>query len=1129
MIRFALILLLCLATPAFAQQKEAKPDPKPVTSQEKADQKSKPTKQGEQAETKSTQSNSDQDDDSKKTTDEDAENDEEKAKPTNTTMLAGALKFRSVGPAFMSGRIGDIAIDQKNPNTWYVAVASGGLWKTSNAGTTFKPIFDSQKSYSIGCVTIDPSTNSTIWVGTGENNGGRHIGFGDGIYVSYDSGNTWKLKGLEKSEHLSKIIVDPRDSNIVFAASQGPLWSPGGERGLYRSEDGGDNWELVLSKGEYTGVTDVVIDPKNPDVLYAATHQRHRNVWAIINCGPETGVYKSLDNGKTWKPLKNGLPGGDKGKISLQVSPQDSNYVYATIELPNRKGGFWRSENAGASWKKTDDFISGGTGPHYYQELWADPHRFGVLYQANNYLMRSTDNGDTWNRIEGRYKHVDNHAVAFHPTDKDFLCVGCDGGVYRSYDYAKTWLFCPNLPLTQFYKVSVDNDYPFYNIAGGTQDNNSQYGPSRTRDVGGIRNWDWRKTVGGDGHDTAIDPEDPNIIYAESQQGHLRRFDRRTGESVGIQPKPESGQDSFRFNWDSPILISPHNHKRLYFASQFLHRSDDRGDSWKTISPDLSRNRNRYEMPTMGRVWSVEAAYDLYAMSQYGNITSISESPLVEGLLYVGTDDGLIHVSEDGGDSWRKIERFFDVPKEAFVNDIKADLHDPDTVYACLDNHKTGDYKPYLIKSTDRGKTWISMVADLPEKHLCWRIVQDHKKAELFFLATEFGIFCTLDAGEKWFKLGGGLPTISFRDLEIQKRENDLIGASFGRSFYVLDDYSLLRDANSEMFDKSFYMFPIRRAFWYSQTDRIGGTRGYQGDSMFVAKNPDYGAVFNYYIKSEYKSKKAKRKKREAALKKAGKDIPIISIDELRAESEERAPQNLLRISDSSGTVVAKLSLKNSNGIHRAVWKLRIEGLTRFGGPMVAPGTYVVEPFQIVDGKETSLAEPVEFKVESISQPTIKGQDRETLIAFIKEAGLMANKISAARSVLGERQEQLSKLMETIQKHPQGTAELMGEATKLKKRLSDYKLKISGDNLKAEKWILSEPSIESRIRGALMSGMSGTHGLTKTAKQQYQIGVEQFESIEKGLFGLLDDEIEAFEDEVDKAGIPWTPGRDLPR
>ncbi|MEL7267598.1 MAG: glycosyl hydrolase, partial [Planctomycetota bacterium] len=468
----------------------------------------------------------------------------------------------------------------------------------------------------------------------------------------------------------------------------------------------------------------------------------------------ETGIFKTTDGGEHWTELTNGLPGGDMGKISLQVSPQKSNYVYATIELPGRKGGFWRSDDHGASWTKTDDFVSGGTGPHYYQELWADPHRFGVLYQANNYFTRSEDNGETWINIEGNNKHVDNHAVAFHPTDKDFLLVGCDGGVYRSYDYCNTWLFCPNLPLTQFYKVSVDNDYPFYNIAGGTQDNNSQYGPSRTKNTQGIRNSDWRITIGGDGHDTAIDPKDPNIIYAESQQGFLRRFDRRTGESVMIQPQPGPDEESFRFNWDTPILISPHDNKRLYFASQFLHRSDDRGDSWQKVSPDLSKNRNRYALPTMGRVHSIDAGYDLYAMSQHSNITSIAESPLVEGLLYVGTDDGLIQISEDGGENWRRVERIFDIPENFFVNDIKADLHDADTVYACIDDHKTGDYRGFVVKSTDRGRTWSMMTGNLPENHICWRIVQDHVDANLFFLATEFGIFATRDGGDAWFKLG---------------------------------------------------------------------------------------------------------------------------------------------------------------------------------------------------------------------------------------------------------------------------------------------------------------------------------------------------------------------------------------
>lgn len=1047
------------------------------------------------------------------------------------SMLSGAMKFRSIGPALMSGRIGDLAIDQEDPNTWYVAVASGGVWKTTNAGTTFDPIFDSQVSYSIGCVTIDPSVHSTVWVGTGENNGGRHIGFGDGVYVSHDAGKTWEHKGLKASEHISKILVDPRDSNVVFAASQGPLWSPGGERGLYKSQDGGTTWKQVLSKGEYTGVTDVVFDPKNPDVLYAATYQRHRNVWAILNTGPEAGIHKSTDGGETWTELKNGLPAGDMGKISLQVSPQKSNYVYATIELNGRKGGFWRSDNFGASWTRTSDFVSGGTGPHYYQELWADPHRFGVLYQANNYFSRSEDNGATWENIEGRNKHVDNHAVAFHPTDEDFLLVGCDGGVYRSYDYCQTWAFCANLPLTQFYKVAVDYDYPFYNVAGGTQDNNSQYGPSATRNVQGIRNSDWRITIGGDGHDTAIDPKDPNIIYAESQEGYLRRFDRKTGESVSIQPQPGKGEAAFRFNWDSPIFISPHSNKRLYFGSQFLHRSDDRGDSWTKVSPDLSRNRNRYKLPTMGRVWSIDAGYDLYAMSQHANITSITESPLVEGLLYVGTDDGLIQVSEDGGKNWRKIDKIFGVPEFFFVNDIKADLHDPNTVYACVDDHKTGDYKPYVVKSTDRGRTWELMSKNLPDRHICWRIVQDHERKDLFFLATEFGIYCTLDAGEKWFKLKSGLPTISFRDLEIQTRENDLVAASFGRSFYILDNYSLLRDASPELFkDSEFHMFPIRRAFWYVQDNELGGEKGYQGDSLFNAKNPDYGAVFHYYIRDSFKSKKAKRKEAEARLRKAGEDVPVPTFEELQAEEDEQAPRYFAKITDAADTLVAVEDLQNSKGIHKLVWNMRYQGLTGSmrGGPLVAPGKYFVQAFKAAEGKPQALGDKVEFQLESIMNPTLKGQDRSKTIERIREMGLLANRLNATSTTLQERLEQISSLTNVIQNHPLGTPALVAQARELKLKMESYDRKLNGNSMKDDRWVVQEPGISSRIRRGLFDSLGGTYGGTKAGRQQFEIGKELFEEIEPGLKKLITSEMDAFEKTLDKAGIPWTSGRRLP-
>lgn len=1055
----------------------------------------------------------------------------------DTGLLAGALKFRSVGPAFMSGRIGDVAIDPVQPNTWYIAVASGGLWKTTNAGTTFEPIFDDKPSYSMGCVTIDPSVHTTVWLGTGENNGGRHIGFGDGVYVSHDSGGTWHHRGLKQSEHVSKILVDPRNSNVVFAASQGPLWSPGGERGLFKSDDGGETWRNVLSAGgqgrtveenedSYTGVTDVVFDPRNPDVMYAATHQRHRNVWAIINTGPETGIFKSVDGGENWTQLSNGLPGGDAGKISLQVSPQKSNVVYATIELPGRTGGFWRSEDHGASWTKTSDFVSGGTGPHYYQELWADPHRYGVLYQANNYLMRSEDDGETWVNIEGRHKHVDNHAVAFHPTDKDFLLVGCDGGVYRTYDYCRTWLFCPNLPLTQFYKVSVDNDYPFYNIAGGTQDNNSQYGPSATRNEQGIRNSDWRITIGGDGHDTAIDPEDPNIIYAESQQGFLRRFDRRTGESVRIQPQPGSGEAAFRFNWDSPILISPHSHTRLYFASQFLHRSDDRGDSWKKVSPDLSRQRQRYELPTMGRVHSIDAGYDMYAMSQYSNITSIAESPLVEGLLYVGTDDGLIQISEDGGKNWRKVERIFDVPEYFFVNDIKADLHDPNAVYACLDDHKTGDYRPYVVKSTDRGRTWSLMVGDLPDRHICWRIVQDHVRDDLFFLATEFGIFCTLNAGEKWFRLGGGVPTVSFRDLEIQQRESDLVGASFGRSFYVLDDYSLLRDATPELFaDNDLHIFPVRRSFWYVRNNDLGGLKGYQGDSLYNAPNPDYGTVIRYYVREGFQSLKAKRKEAEAAIREAGGDVPTPTFEQLQAEEDEVLPRNYLEIMDKAGTVVARKDLSISKGIHKVTWNFRYEGLTPNSvqaGPMVAPGTYVAQAYRFEGGQSVKSGKAVEFEVVSIVEPTLPLQDRAKTIELVRQMGIFANRAFSVTEQLNERNEQIDKLISTIKQHPGGTPELLNQALGLKQRMEKFRRILGGDELKSDRWERAEPGINQRLQSALYGTMSGTSGPTKTVLQQWEIGKQQFEKIEPELRKLIGREMDAFEKQVDQARVPRT-------
>ncbi|MCH8150086.1 MAG: glycosyl hydrolase, partial [Planctomycetes bacterium] len=907
-----------------------------------------------------------------------------------TAATFSGIKLRAIGPALMSGRISDVAIDPVKPNTWYVAAGSGNLWKTANAGTTWTPIFENYDSYSIGCVTIDPSNRHTIWVGSGEAVGGRHVGYGDGVYRSLDAGKSFKNMGLKKTEHIAKILVDPRNSDVVYVAAQGPLWSPGGERGLYKTSDGGKTWKQILGKGPYTGVTDVAFDPRNPKILFAVTHQRQRTVWSLVNGGPESGIFKSTDSGLSWRELTKGLPGEDMGKIGIAVSPMKPDVVYAAIELAGRTGGFWRSSNGGESWTKMSDYISGGTGPHYYQEIWADPHRFDVVYHANVRMGRTEDGGKTWKTVESPWKHVDNHAVGFHPSDPDFLLVGCDGGLYRSFDFAKTFVYCANLPLTQFYKLDVDNDWPFYNIVGGTQDNNTQYGPSQTKNISGIRNSDWRITIGGDGHDCAIDPKDPNIIYCESQRGFLRRYDRLSGESIDIRPQPEQGEDALRFNWDSPIHISPHSNTRLYFGSKKLHRSDDRGDSWKTISPDLSRNLDRLKLKLMGRVWSIDALWDLGAMSQFGNITSISESPLKEGLIYVGTDDGMIQVTEDGGKTWRKVERIFDVPEFAFVNDVKADLHDVDKVYAVLDNHKTGDFKPYLVQSNDRGRTWKSIVGDLPDRHIVWRFVQDHVKPDLQFIGTEFGLFFTLDGGKHWIKLTGNVPTIPFRDIEIQRREDDLVGATFGRGFYVFDDYSPLRSVTNELLtENEFTLFSVKKSLLYVPRRVLGGLKGSQGDSFFTAANPPYGAIFTYYLRDSLKTRRQIRHEKEAKKKKAGDDNTYPGFDELKKEEREEAPVIIFTITDPDGNVVNRITGPASAGFHRVAWNLRYAGVTTGSnrGPHVVPGKYTVSASKRVDDKVTTLGKPRTFKVVPITKSALPLQDRAEVLKFQKKAG----------------------------------------------------------------------------------------------------------------------------------------------
>ena len=1055
-----------------------------------------------------------------------------KKSTTNQSSLYSGLKFRSIGPAFMSGRIADIAINPNNENEWYVAVGSGGVWKTSNSGTTWTPLTDNQPFYSTGSITIDPNNSNTIWLGTGENVGGRHVGIGKGVYVSFDGGKTWKNKGLKKSEHISKIIVSKKDSNTLFVASQGPLWSSGGERGLYKSFDGGDNWKLVLSVDKWTGVTDVVVDPRDENVMYAATWQRHRNVAAYVGGGPGTKIFKSNDGGNTWRQLKAGLPNGSMGKIGLAISEIDPDVLYAAIELDRRKGAVYRSSNAGESWSKMSNTVSGGTGPHYYQELVASPHHFDRIYLMDVRIQVSHDGGKTFKRLNERNKHSDNHSLTFRKSDPNYLLVGSDGGIYESFDDSKSWKYVNNLPLTQFYKLAVDDAYPFYNVYGGTQDNNSQGGPSRTFKSNGISNSDWFVLLGGDGHQPATEPGNPDIVYAQSQQGNIHRIDRTTGEAVFIKPYSNLGEDYERFNWDSPILVSNHDPKRIYFGSQRVWRSDDRGDSWSSISGDLTLNQERLTLPIMGRQQSWDASWDVYAMSTYNTITSLSESLVNENILYAGTDDGLIHTTKDGGKNWSSIraEDLPNLPKTSFVNDIKADLHNENIVYVALDNHKFGDYKPYLFKSNDGGKSWKSITNGLPDDTLVWRIVQDHVDPNLLFLATEYGLYFSNNQGSDWIKFSNGLPTISIRDLAIQKRENDLVLATFGRGFYVLDDYSPLRKLNNQT-KNDFILFDIKEALQYNQI-RTGTDS--QGSSYFTSKNPPYGAIFSYYLPKSYTSIKSERIKKERVLNKENKDVPFPGWENLDKENEELKSKIILEIRDSNGSLVDRINGSSRKGINRISWSLSkpiVTGLSSSsrsgrGGYYYDPslpvkeGQYTVSLFEVNNGSFNKLTESKTFNIKKIRKNVLTNPVEsqiddfiEKLVSIETESRLVLDEFSKSKKLFANF-DRATRYIENID------GKLIKEISNLYDEMNSIDVLIVGNKSKKEIGEKDNPSFSDRLMFAKRGFYGNSYGPTKHQLESFEIGVKQWNQM-KPKIENFSKSVNAIKARLESLGSPY--------
>ncbi|MBD0849497.1 glycosyl hydrolase [Maribacter arenosus] len=1061
----------------------------------------------------------------------------ETKEPLDELSISG-LAWRNIGPAITSGRISDIAVNPNNPFEYYVATSSGGVWKTDNSGVSYSPLFDKEGSYSIGCVTMDPMNTNIIWIGTGENNNQRSVAYGDGVYKSMDGGKSWENMGLKTSEHIGKIIVHPENSDTVYVAAIGPLWSKGGERGLYRTLDGGKTWEVVLAIDEHTGVNDIVMDPRNPDVLYASTFQRRRHVYTYVGGGPGSGMHKSTDGGTTWIEINNGLPTVELGRIGLTISPANPEILYAIVEAADNKGGVYASTDRGASWEKRGDHTTSG---NYYQEIIADPIDENTLYSMDTWMSVSHDGGKTFKNVGEDYKHVDNHSMWINPNNNEHWLVGCDGGIYETFDAAKTWDFKKNLPVTQFYKVALDNDAPFYNVYGGTQDNFSLGGPSRVLTNHGITNSDWFITNGGDGFESQVDPNNPDIVYAQSQYGFLVRYDKKSGEKIGIQPKERKGEDAYRFNWDAPLAVSRHAPGRLYFAANKLFRSDDYGNSWKVISDDLTQQIDRNKLKVYDRVVSIDAVAKNGSTSLYGSIVALSESPIDENLIAVGTDDGLVQITEDGGNTWRKVSAIPGAPKQSYVNSVYFSRHNANVLYVAFNHHKYGDFKPYIFSSADKGNTWKSISSNLPERGSVYTIEEDHVDGNLIFCGTEFAAFFSPNKGQRWKKLGAGLPTIAVRDMAIQERENDLVLGTFGRGFYILDDYSALRTIKNVAPTENAAIYPVRDALLWEESSPLGlPGKAFQGDNFYSAPNLGPEAMITYYYGEDYKTLKEKRTKREEDLIKDKKDTYYPNYEALKAEKEEEEAQLLFTITNAEGMVVKKEFKKPAKGVHRFHWDLRFTPQDPIDlstpsfynpfrgkdeGTLVAPGTYAITMQLVENGILTDLAKPVEFEVKALENTTLPAEDRNAKVAFQRDVARLQADLQVCERIIKESKDKLKYIKAAIKRSEQPYGTLAKSVLDIENKMKEINTTLYGDPVKFELDIPQPQTTSNRIGIMGYEQKYSTSAPTKTHKDNYVIARAEIDNIKKEVETIFNVDVKQLEDRLIKSGAPYTPGR----
>jgi len=1038
------------------------------------------------------------------------------------TIGLDAFSLRNIGPALTSGRIADIAVDPRNSDHFYIAVASGGVWETLNNAVSWSPIFDSEVSFSIGCIAINPHNPNEIWVGSGENNNQRSVGYGDGIYRSDDGGKSWKNMGLKKSEHIGMIAFDSDKPNRVYAAAYGPLWSSGGDRGVYRSDDSGETWDKILDAGIHTGFNEVHLHPKQNGLLFATAHQRARHVFTYLGGGPESALYKSLDNGETWNKVTNGLPTGDAGRLSLAISPVNSDVLFLLVE----GHGTYKSTDRGASWDKQSDHSTSG---NYYAELVAHPTELNTLYSLDTWCQVSYNGGKSFENVPEKAKHVDNHCLWINPKNINHMRMGCDGGFYQTYDRGENWLFSANLPITQFYRVSTDNALPFYNVYGGTQDNFSLKGPSRTRSSHGIANSDWVVTNTGDGFETQVDPKNENIVYAQAQYGWLVRFDASIGEEVSIKPIEPLNTPAWRWNWDAPLLISPHDNKRLYFCANVVFKSDNRGNSWEVISPDLSKGENRNEFKIMNRYWGSDAIAKNKSTSIYGNIVAFAESPIEEGLLFAGTDDGLIHRKESGSTEWIKSEEFPGIPSGAYVQGIWPSKHDRNIVYAAFNHHKYGDFKPYILKSVDGGKSWSTLQSNLPERGTVYAFSEDHLEENLLFVGTEFGLFTSWDSGKNWQALKNGLPPVAVKDIEIQERENDLVLATFGRGFYILDDYSPLRQIE-KLNEEEALVFNVKTAMLFNPSRPLGYSgSGFQGAGFYLAPNPKVGVQFTYYNPETIKTLKDLRKEKEKKQFEDGSIISYPSSAELQAEELEMEPYHILLITNQDSKEIIRLRKSQKKGISRWLWNGRYpskEGVSTKEGEVdnrstsfVPEGQYFAQLHTVDKQGFKAIGNKQSFMIAHLKGAQLPASDSRELNQFQREA----DRISAQLAKLESQSKRLSNDLGHIKSNTSLLINMPTSAiekiSRLELQMDNLKVKLYGNSRIQKLEFETKPGLTERMGAVLWNSYYSSSEPTEMQRENLRLLQTQLPELEKEL-NDTEKEAKLLYDELVQLGMP---------